>query len=517
MAEKIEIVAELKDLVSGHLKDITSQIGRLDGKLSSVGSKGGDGIMGQVLGANLLTGAIQRGIGAIYEFGKESAQAFGKMEQFQTSLTTMFHGNKEEANTLMNQLKRFALETPFELTEIQDATKMMIAYGSTSGGVVGELKTLGDISSGVGSSLGEVAYLYGTLRTQGRAYAMDIRQFTGRGIPIVAELAKQFKVSESQVMNLVGAGKVGFPQIEKAFKSMTGEGGQFFNLMNAQSKTLLGQTSNLSDAWGQLKTNIGQSQEGILKGTVSWATDMIQQFTKMTSLSNQLNANNVGGVNMDMFNLSEDGITYIDKQTGKFTNSKTSRYYNRYSPSRPGMLEQNQNSGVANSSGYTSRLYDDVYNSRTTDRARLEKFNESIFDKMSNIDPNNASGKRNELTEIYKELVHQRKEGVTSNALFGSEGAILNQALKNVNEILRSSKAEKTKQGKDGQIPANLETLAKANRQTVTNITIENLVREINATYEGTSEASKMSIGDFAKMVSKVLTGAVNDVTVAPN
>ena len=85
---------------------------------------------------------------------------------------------------------------------------MMIAYGSSSSTVVDEMRMLGDISSGVGLSLSEVGYLYGTLRTQGRAYATDIRQFTGRGIPIIKELAKQFKVTDGEVMKLVEDGKV---------------------------------------------------------------------------------------------------------------------------------------------------------------------------------------------------------------------------------------------------------------------------------------------------------------------
>ena len=35
-----------------------------------------------------------------------------------------------------------------------------------------------------------IAWLYGTTMTQGRLYAEDLNQFTGRGIPMIRELAR---------------------------------------------------------------------------------------------------------------------------------------------------------------------------------------------------------------------------------------------------------------------------------------------------------------------------------------
>ena len=47
--------------------------------------------------------------------------------------------------------------------------------------------------------------------------AEDINQLTGRGIPIIGELAKPFGVSDSEVKKLIESGQVGFPAIELAF------------------------------------------------------------------------------------------------------------------------------------------------------------------------------------------------------------------------------------------------------------------------------------------------------------
>lgn len=288
--QKVNYQITGENLLSKVLRQIDSDANHTEQSINNISGKGGSGggLMGSIIGANLFTAAIQKAGSAVFDFAKGSVEAYGKQEQFLVSLKTMFHGNTEEARTLNNELKTFAKTTPFELTEIQAATRQMIAYGSTSGGVVDEMRMLGDVSSGVGSSLSEVGYLYGTLRTQGRAFSKDIYQFTGRGIPIVKELAKQFKVTDSEVMKLVEDGKVGFKEVEKAFKSMTSEGGQFFGMMSEQSKTLNGQISNLGDSWDQLKSNIGESQSGILKSTIEWASKMVETANQSAAAGNFL-------------------------------------------------------------------------------------------------------------------------------------------------------------------------------------------------------------------------------------
>lgn len=279
MAEEVKFIFSMDDQFTAKAKQAEASVGGLESKLSSLG-----GVV-----------ATAFSVGAVANFAKSTLESFGKFEQFQTSLTTMFQGNRKEAELLTGQLQDFAKSTPFELTEIQEATKMMLAYGSTSGGVVKEMTMLGDISSGVGAPLKDIAYLYGTLRTQGRAYAMDIRQFAGRGIPIIEALAKQFNVSKSEVMKLVEEGKVGFPQVEKALKSLTEQGGQFAGMMEQQSKTLNGQLSNLADGWEQLKVSIGESQSGIVKSTTEWATSMLNEINGAIRMQNQLEKAFKGG------------------------------------------------------------------------------------------------------------------------------------------------------------------------------------------------------------------------------
>lgn len=100
---------------------------------------------------------------------------------------------------------------------------------------------------GIGQPIGEIAEIFGKAKVQGRLFMEDINQLTGRGIPIIGELAKQFGVAESGVRGLVESGKVSFGNLETAFASLTNDGGKFSGMMQAQSGTLSGMWSTLSD------------------------------------------------------------------------------------------------------------------------------------------------------------------------------------------------------------------------------------------------------------------------------
>lgn len=272
----VEYQLSLKDLFTSKVKKATNETERLNKAMS---------------GATNLASAFGVGIGVagIVSFGKSVVDSLVNYEYFSASLRTLMKGDEKAAKSLQSQLVTLASTSPFSLVEVQDATKQLLAYGFAAGDVTKNISMLGDVASGLKIPFSDIAYLYGTLKTQGRAYARDIMQFTQRGIPIVKELAKQFGVTESKVMELVSAGKVGFPQIEKAFQSLTTEGGQFFGMMESQSKTVGGQISNLGDNWEQLKVNIGKSQTGIIAGTVSFFNSMVGEFTSYFSQTNKMN------------------------------------------------------------------------------------------------------------------------------------------------------------------------------------------------------------------------------------
>ena len=221
--------------------------------------------------------SIIGGVTALKGFISELINVRGQFQQLEIAFSTMLK-SKEAADKLMAELVDIAAKTPFDLQGVAQSAKQMIAYGSSAENVGDELIMLGNVAAGVGSQLSEIAYLYGTLRTQGRAYAVDIRQFAGRGIPIYEELAKVLGVTKDEVSGLVKEGKVGFKEVEQAFKNMTSESGIYYNLMQEQSKSLTGQISNLGDAWDTMLNDMGKSTQGIASAGISALKGLIENY-----------------------------------------------------------------------------------------------------------------------------------------------------------------------------------------------------------------------------------------------
>lgn len=211
------------------------------------------------------------------QFASQVMKVRGEFQQLEVAFNTML-GSKEKADTLMSQLVRTAAITPFDLQGVANGAKQLLAYGTAAEDVNGTLVRLGNIAAGLSIPLNDLVWLYGTTMTQGRLFTQDLRQFQGRGIPLADELAKQFGVTKDKVGELVTAGKVGFPEVQKAIEAMTNEGGKFGGLMEAQSKTITGQISNIEDAISTMFNEIGKSNEGVINSALSGVSYLVEHW-----------------------------------------------------------------------------------------------------------------------------------------------------------------------------------------------------------------------------------------------
>lgn len=197
-------------------------------------------------------------------------QVRGQFQQLEIAFETML-GSKSKAHELMQQMEETAAKTPFDLDGVANGAKQLLAYGESADKVNDTLVRLGNIASGLSLPLNDIVYLYGTTMVQGRLYAADVRQFTGRGIPLVKELAKMYGVTADEINNMVSAGKIGFPDVQKVLNKLTDEGGQFYNLMEKQSKSLTGMISNLGDTWDQVQDHLGEQNQDLFVGAINAA------------------------------------------------------------------------------------------------------------------------------------------------------------------------------------------------------------------------------------------------------
>lgn len=207
-------------------------------------------------------------------------QTRGQFQQLEIAFGTML-GNEQKAKALMDQMVDTASKTPFDLMGVAGGAKQLLAYGTAADKVNDTLVRLGNIASGLSIPLQDIVYLYGTTMVQGRLYAQDVRQFTGRGIPLVKELAAMYGKTAEEINTMVSEGKIGFPEVEKVLNKLTNAGGQFYNLMEKQSSSLTGMIANLGDAWDTALNKLGEDNQDVFASGISGATYLVENFDEI--------------------------------------------------------------------------------------------------------------------------------------------------------------------------------------------------------------------------------------------
>lgn len=231
---KVVVAAEV-DRAIRSFEQLNSSVDKSEKKTRSLGDAI-DKISGKA--AIVSTALAGTGIAAI--------KLAGDLEQTQLALEVLL-GDAAQATQIKNEWTQLAASTPFSSIDIDSAGKKLLAFNIEAEKVTDTLRRIGDISAATGSSISEIADIYGKAAVQGRLFAEDINQFQGRGIPVIQSLAEVLGVAETEVRDLVTQGKVGFPELEAAFKNMTDEGGQFSGMMDKLSQSTLGKFSTTVD------------------------------------------------------------------------------------------------------------------------------------------------------------------------------------------------------------------------------------------------------------------------------
>ena len=185
-----------------------------------------------------------------------------EMENYLADFTVML-GDTEKAAGHLEKLKKMAAKTPFEMTDLAQADKILLAFGSDAEAVQGQLQMLGDISLGNSDKLGTIATAFGRIQSNGRASMEEINMMIDAGFNPLNIIAEQTGETMEEVRDRVSKGAVSFEEISDAMKVATSEGGQFYKGMEVASKTASGQISTLKDNVNAL---LGDMTKGLFDG-----------------------------------------------------------------------------------------------------------------------------------------------------------------------------------------------------------------------------------------------------------
>lgn len=229
------------------------------------------------------------GLGAITGFVKSLMDVRGQYELLERSIGAVLN-DFEKGSQIFREQQTLALKSPFTVIDLASTTKMLAAYNFEAEELVDVSKRIADISAALGVPMERLTYNLGQIRAQTVLTARDARDFANAGLSITSDLAKMYTeqeeriVSVGDVMDRMSNKMVSFTDVMKVLNRYTDEGGMFYDFQAKQAETLVGQLSNLTDAYDFMLNEIGKENQGILSGSISLVRSLFENWRSVANI-----------------------------------------------------------------------------------------------------------------------------------------------------------------------------------------------------------------------------------------
>lgn len=243
------------------------------GRVLSEQEKALKGFQGTVSGvSNFLKGALAT-IGAA-ALGREIIQVTSEFQKFSAVLTNTL-GSNSAAQIALRDIEEFAKRTPFAVDELTASYVKLANQGFKP--TTEELRKLGDLASSTGKGFDQLTEAIIDAQT---GEFERLKEFGIRAQKQGDQVKFTFKGVQTQV-------KFTSDAIREYILSL-GDAEGVSGAMEAISKTLGGQISNLGDSWTQLLKTIGDGNKGPLSGAIKGLTELIDKARDLVKTNNQV-------------------------------------------------------------------------------------------------------------------------------------------------------------------------------------------------------------------------------------
>lgn len=207
------------------------------GKMVDAMSKVGFAAFGLQQTFNLVQGAIGGLFGSNIEFEQLEAQ-------FKVLL-----GSSDAAKQRMEELAKFAKDTPFELPQVVRASKVLQTFTDGALATGDGLKLVGDVAAATGAPIDELASWFGRLYD-----GLQSGRPVGDAMMRLQELGAVSGTTRNKIEEMQKEGADGAAVWAVFAESV----GKYSGTMEEQSKTVGGAMSNINDGVNMLKRNLMQ-------------------------------------------------------------------------------------------------------------------------------------------------------------------------------------------------------------------------------------------------------------------
>lgn len=222
------------------------------------------------------------GLYGVKKFVGDIVSARMEMQNMQTTLETMV--GKETAASLFDQLFTLAKKSPLEMSDMVGAEQMMISFGIGAQDSIKYLNALSDISMGEASKFNSLTLAFSQMSATGKLMGQDLNQMINQGFNPLEAISDKTGKSIAQLKDEMSKGLITAEMVQQAFIDVTQEGGRFYNMSEAASKTIQGQISMFEDALSTMYNSMGEALEGVVMDSIKAATALVENWREMVPL-----------------------------------------------------------------------------------------------------------------------------------------------------------------------------------------------------------------------------------------
>lgn len=241
--------------------------------------------------ASAFTGAFKAGASAVKKLAEIGLAYNSQMETYTTNFQVML-GSQEAATKKVEELKKMAAATPFEMSDLASATQTLLSFGISSDKTQGIMKQLGDVSLGNAEKFSSLSLVYGQVASNGKLMGQDLLQMINSGFNPLQVISQKTGESMASLKDKMSKGEITIKEVDQAFQWATESGGQFYGGMEQGAKTTSGLISTLKDnvtsKIGELFQGVSDKAKGLLPSIISFvdSIDVSKVLTSLTNLGN---------------------------------------------------------------------------------------------------------------------------------------------------------------------------------------------------------------------------------------
>lgn len=273
--KEIDNLGKESDDSAKQVDDLSKKMGDADGASKNL-NDGFTVLKGTM--ANLASQAISKVVDGFKSIVGGAVDYQKSMEYYTTSFTVMT-GSADKASETVKKLADIGAKTPFDMPQLADATSLLMNFGFNADDAVDSMMMLGDISQGNADKLDTITRAYGKMSSAQKVSLEDINMMIDAGFNPLQEISEHTGESMQSLYDRISKGKMSVDEITESMKRSTSEGGKYFQSMDAQSQTLDGRLSTLSDT---VNSKLGEALQPILqKAADEWIPNITNAIDNM--------------------------------------------------------------------------------------------------------------------------------------------------------------------------------------------------------------------------------------------